>query len=150
MEIQDILNELGSSLDLELTLDEQGQCLIIMDEHLMVSLRAMDDALIMYGMLGKIDQLVQFKNVGQTLLALNLSLAESGAGSVVLEPSSKVIMLVKRIATDHMDGQRMQNVLGNFVDALENIMTEFGPLQESMEEPPLPAFPQGLEMMERA
>ena len=151
MEVQSILNEIGRSLDMELTLDEQGQCLIVMDEHLMVSLRSVDDALIFYGMLGSMDQLAKIDDADKKLWAFNLPLTETGIGSIVLEPSSKVLMLVKRVETSHMDGHHAQHILGNFVDALENIILELYTLLEPGEQTPsLPDFPKGVGILDRA
>lgn len=125
MDHQDLLNHIGTSLDIELAFDKYGQCFLLLDEHLMVSVRSVDQAWILYGMLAKLEEEDHTKDIARSMLAQNVSLAESGSGSIVLESESNVLMLVRRIATTHIDGQRMQELLSDFVDALDAALGAF-------------------------
>lgn len=114
------MDQIGNSLEIELSFDENGQCFLLLDEHLMVSIRSVDGGWILYGMLGDMNADESAEGVARTLLALNLELAQSGSCSIALEASSDVIMLVQRIDTASVDGERLQDMLGHFVDTLSN------------------------------
>ncbi|MET1116601.1 MAG: chaperone SicP [Comamonas sp.] len=151
MNHQDILNEIGNSLGIELTFDEHQQCFVLLDEHLMMSLRSVDDAWILYGMLGRLGEDGQPKDIASSLLTLNLHLAESGGASIAREASSNVLMLVLRVATADMDGARMQAALGDFVDALDSTLTAVNALlKPQAEQPSLAAFSKGPSIFDRA
>ena len=151
MKHQDILNEIGNSLGIELAFDDHDQCFILLDEHLMVSVRSAEDAWILYGMLGRLEADGQPEDTARTLLALNLRLAESGGGSIAREASSDVLMLVLRVATADMDGARMQAILGQFVNALDHALSEVdGLLKPQAQQPAMQAFSGGFGICDRA
>ncbi len=138
---QEILNQIGQSLGLELEFDENGQCFLLLDEKLMVSIRSLDDSWILYGMLGNIDEDEQ-EEVAFFLLSLNLSQAESGGASIAVEKSSGVLMQVLRVPTAGMDGERMQEIIGHFVDQLAHtIATLNGEQALPVQASALAAFP---------
>lgn len=130
-----LLQNFGQSLELELEFDDNNQCLLMTDDQLFISIRSLDDAWIFYGMVGGLETAPDDKasaeraeeatNIPLKLLARNMTLAEAGTASIVLEKSSGVIMLVQRVTTLDIDGERMKEVLDNFVTELGNTVAIF-------------------------
>lgn len=148
---QELLKDMGYALGLDLEFDDNGQCFLLLDEELMVSIRNLEDSWVLYGMLGNIwtsdaDEESNETSLAkaQVLLALNLAFAEAGGASIALEGSSGVAMLVSRVSTAGVNSERMQEIIGNFVNQLSHaigILRDESQPQETAPPPSLPAFP---------
>ena len=148
---QKLLHQIGQSLGIALEFDENNQCFLLLDEQLMVSVRSLDDAWILYGMLGNLEENEAREDAALALLSLNLNLAEAGEASIALEESSGVIMLIARVDTTDMDSEHMQEILGNFVSQLSNTIALLNGEQPAEDSPsPPPAFPLDMGFFNRA
>ena len=117
----ELLTELGKRLGVELTFDENNQCFLLLDEHLMISIRSLNENFVLYGMLGEFPE-EQSARFWQKLLALNLGLAEAGEGSITLEESADVVMLIKTMPTN-LTVSELENGISTFVSHIERLIT---------------------------
>ncbi len=115
-----LLSELGDDLGLQLTFDEHGQCLLVLDENLMISIRQSEDNWILYGMLGEFWP--HDSDVFQYLLSLNQSLAEQGQGVLAFDPKNNAVLYLYRISLKDTDRALLYQVLETFTDRLETLI----------------------------
>lgn len=115
-----ILAELGDRLGLSLTFDENSQCLLILDQKLMVSIRKETSAWLFYGLI-EADVQWREKAFWQTALTINLDLVKSGGGSISYEPDSCALMYVHCLEIKRLDVDSAYAFLESFVDQLEGI-----------------------------
>lgn len=117
---EEILSELGVRLGLGLTFDDNRQCLLVLNQELMVSIRHASSTWLFYGL---IDDEIEWKDKSywQNALAINLDLAESGDGSISFELESGVLMYVHCLNDRFMDGSSVYAFLEQFIDRLEAI-----------------------------
>ena len=152
---QDFLQKMAQSLDTALEFDENGQCLLLLGKKLMVSIRSLDNAWIFYGMLGNLLQDDEENDedpadIVQALLARNLALLEASGAGIAIEESSGAIMLVLRVATSGMDGERMKEALDSFVGQLSHTIAAFAGEEEEAQAPSPVNFPPEPGFFERA
>lgn len=122
-----LLKDLGKNLGIDLVFDENDQCFLLLDEQLMVSIKSADDHFILYGMLGEFPEGDISTAFCQKLLAFNFALAETGDGSIAIDESSEVVMLIKHLPIDGLDVTQFEKIVGHFASQLErliNILTE--------------------------
>lgn len=94
---QEAIGRLGDRLGLPLSFDENEQCMLLLDEDLLVSLYATERGWVLRGMLTKAspDSDTVF---WRDLMALNLELVGHFAGSIVFEPESQALLYMDLIA----------------------------------------------------
>lgn len=124
----ELLNSLGRTIGMELTFDLHGQCFLLLDQRLMLSIRSLPDSLILYGMLG------EFSDNGsaglwQQTLALNLTLTEAGEGSLVLDESTDAVMLVKHLTSDMLSSHDFAEAVDRFATRLEQLLAYLGEME---------------------
>jgi hypothetical protein len=117
-----LLTDLGKLLGIELTFDENNQCFLLLDERVMISIRDLNNHFVLYGMLGEFPE-DKSATFWQKLLALNVVLAETGAGSIALEESADVVMLIKAIHTDGLTVAELEKEVSVFVSQVEKLIT---------------------------
>lgn len=117
-----ILSELGDRLGLNLAFDDNSQCLLILDQKLMVSIRKEPSAWLFYGLI-EADVEWKEKLFWQHALAINLDLVKNGGGAISYEPESCALMYVHRLDIKCLDVDSAYAFLETFVDQLEGIGT---------------------------
>lgn len=131
-----LLQEVGASLGLELSFDESAQCLIALDDELYISIQSREDAWVFYGILGNLEADIQpfddeslERETGlddqiargtraERLLALNLSLAETGGASIALEQNTGVVMQVQHVGLPGITALAVRDALEKFANQL--------------------------------
>jgi len=124
----ELLDSLGRAIGMELTLDPHGQCFLLLDQRLMLSIRSLPGSLIVYGMLG------EFSANGsagfwQQALALNLTLAEAGEGSLAFDDSTGAVMLVKHLPSDTLSSHDFIEAVDRFATRLEQLIASLGEME---------------------
>ncbi len=115
-----LLSELGEDLGLKLTFDEHDQCLLVLDENLMISIRQSEDSWVLYGMLGEFWQ--PDSDFFQYLLSLNQSLAEQGLGALTFDPQNNTVLYLRHISLGNVSRATLYQLLESFTDWQESLM----------------------------
>lgn len=118
-----LLNALGLETGLDLSLDENGQCALLLDDRLMISIRAVEGAFIYYGMLGEFPGRLDDGRL-QRLLALNTRLVEDGLG-IGIEPDTEAVLLLGKVQIAHLDALGFSQSVAGFADSLEALIELF-------------------------
>lgn len=129
-----LLHDLGALLGLALSFDESDQCLIALDDDLYISIQSFNEAWVFYGMLGNLDSEIQplgdeslereagledqisRGKTAETLLALNLSMAEAGGASIALQQDTGVVMLVQCVGLPGVTAPLARDALEKFAN----------------------------------
>ncbi|WCH23625.1 chaperone SicP [Aeromonas salmonicida] len=133
----ELLNSLGRTIGMELTFDQRGQCFLLLDQRLMLSIRSLPGSLIVYGMLGELD-VNGSADFWQQALALNLTLTEAGEGSLVLDDSTGAVMLVKHLTSDMLSSHDFAEAVDRFATRLEQLLASLGEMESF--DPPKPSL----------
>jgi hypothetical protein len=123
-----LLKELGEDLGLPLRFDEHNQCLLILDDRLMISIHTVEDSWVLYGMLGECYQ-NQDRGFFQYLFSLNQILAEQGHGALAFDKHNSAILYIQHIPLRNADRVSLFQALEVFTDWLEILikrLTESG------------------------
>ena len=117
-----LLGELGDDLGLNLVFDKHSQCLLVLDDNLMISIHEHEsvDCWVLYGMLGEFWQPDQ--HFFQYLLLLNQSLAEQGQGALAFDPKNDAVLYLRHIPLKDTNRAMLYQLLENFTDQLETII----------------------------
>ncbi len=115
-----LLSELGDDSGLKLTFDEHGQCLLVLDDNLMISIRQSADSWVLYGMLGEFWQ--PDSDFFQYLLSLNQLLAEQGQGALTFEPKNNAVLYLHHIPLKDANRTTLYQSLETFTNWLETLM----------------------------
>lgn len=118
-----LLKELGEDLGLPLAFDENGRCLLILDDKLMISIHtSKSDGWILYGMLGEF-----YKNTDeiffQHLFSLNQILAKQGHGALAFDKHNSAILYVQHISLQNTNRVGLYQALEKFTNWLEALST---------------------------
>ncbi|MCG7490134.1 chaperone SicP [Vibrio sp. Of14-4] len=90
------LNRLGEQLGLPLEFDQSNQCMLLLDSHLLISIRPKSEGWIVTCLLTKIEPEHEDMLLKQALL-VNNKLHQINAGYIYFEDHSKVILYVTRL-----------------------------------------------------
>lgn len=119
----DILSRLGDRLGLNLSFGDNGQCCLLLDQTLIVSIENKPSGWLFCGLLqNSIDW--QEKSFWQNLLVLNLSLAEQQAGTIAYEPTSDALLYAHSLPVSQLDIDSAYEFLEKFVSQLEKIIIQ--------------------------
>ncbi|CAG9435377.1 chaperone SicP [Providencia alcalifaciens] len=114
---KNILNTIGNKLGIPLSFDENKQCMLLLDDELLVSIRANEHYWLLNGMVSKMKQ--DNCNLWCELMTLNRVLAEENLGTLGYEPTSEVLLYLDSI-TD-LSEDNIINKLELFVDKLNDL-----------------------------
>lgn len=114
---QNILNAIGNKLGVPLSFDENKQCMLLLDDNLLVSIRANENYWLLNGMVSKIQQ--ENCSLWCDLMILNRVLAEENSGVLGYEPTSEVLLYLDSIT--NLSEENIINKLETFVDKLDNL-----------------------------
>lgn len=114
---QNILNAIGNKLGVPLSFDDNKQCMLLLDDDLLVSIRANEHYWLLNGMISKIKQ--ENCSLWCELMTLNRILAEKNLGSIGYEPTSEVLLYLDSI-TDLSEDNIIKK-LESFVDKLDDL-----------------------------
>lgn len=118
-----LLKDFGDLLGLELSFDENGQCLFEVDEQFLISIRKKGENYSFYGMLGEFPD-VEDDNFWKNVVATNMHLVESDDGVICLETSTDCLVLIKNIRLFQLDALGLMTEVGNFVKILEHLIEQ--------------------------
>jgi len=120
-----LIDALGVALNLPLAFDEHDQCLIIIDDRLMIAIRNAQDSLILYGMLGDF-----YSNIDtdffEKILLINKNLAEQDQGALIFNKENSSVLYIKHIRSKinttniQQDFESFCNILDNLIDEMHN------------------------------
>ncbi|AOJ73485.1 MULTISPECIES: chaperone SicP [Burkholderia] len=119
----ELLNALSKATGVTLGFDEKGQCFLLLDEQLMISIRDRSDALVLYGMVGEFPPHAP-ADFWRRMLVVNLDLSESGSG-LGLDDEAGAVMLIERIATANLESREFVDALAVFASRLEGLIDAF-------------------------
>jgi len=115
-----LIKELGDNLGIELKFDEQQMCFLMVDET-MLTIRLLDENLMLYGMLGEFPEFKQ-DEFWKKLLSLNKSLAEANRGSITFDEESDAVMLMHYIKGTGLSVNDLSEKISIFVDQLNHLI----------------------------
>ncbi|KVD73638.1 molecular chaperone [Burkholderia sp. ABCPW 14] len=118
------LNALSEAAGVPLDFDEHGQCFLLLDTQLMISIRDRPDALVLYGMLGEFPAHAPAQR-WRRMLAVNLDLSETGGGGLGLDEDTAAVMLIERIATANLGVREFVDAFEAFASRLESLIDTF-------------------------
>ncbi|HHE6471367.1 TPA: chaperone SicP [Providencia rettgeri] len=114
---QNVLNDIGKKLGISLSFDENHQCMLLLDDNLLISIRDNNNYWSISGMISTMKQ--ENCHFWVELMTLNRTLAEENAGSLGYEPTSEVLLYLDTI-TD-LNEASIINKLESFVEKLDNL-----------------------------
>lgn len=118
---QEFLSRVGERLGLPLNFDENSQCLLMLDENLLVSVLVSGDCWVLRGFLMEI-----FSGSGsetwRDLLAMNKVLAEQNGGTLAYEPGSQALL--------YLDSVPQPGDVDDVLHRLERFITQQEKLQD--------------------
>ncbi|MFG6690852.1 T3SS chaperone BicP [Burkholderia pseudomallei] len=118
------LNALSEAAGVPLEFDEHGQCFVLLDTQLMISIRDRPDALVLYGMVGEFAEHAPAQ-CWKRMLAVNLDLSEAGRGGLGLDDETGAVMLIERVATANLGGREFVDVFEAFASRVESLIDTF-------------------------
>ncbi|MCU9952194.1 chaperone SicP [Burkholderia sp. BKH01] len=118
------LDTLSEAAGVPLDFDEHGQCFVLLDGQLMISIRDRPDALVLYGMVGEFPADAPAE-MWKRMLAVNLDLSEAGGGGLGLDEDMAAMMLIERIATANLDVREFVDAFEAFASRLESVIGTF-------------------------
>lgn len=114
---QNILNAIGNKLGIPLSFDENKQCMLLLDDDLLVSIRANEHYWLLNGMVSKMKQ--DNCSLWCDLMILNRVLAEENSGVLGYEPTSEILLYLEPIT--NLNEENIINKLESFVDKLAHL-----------------------------
>ncbi|KVP46037.1 chaperone SicP [Burkholderia ubonensis] len=118
------LNALSEAAGVPLDFDEHGQCFLLLDGQLMISIRDRPDALVLYGMVGEFPAHAPAE-LWRRMLAVNRELLETGGGSFGLDEDTAALMLIERVATATLSAREFVDAVEAFASRLESLIGTF-------------------------
>ncbi|WP_323117713.1 chaperone SicP [Burkholderia alba] len=115
------LNALSEKVCLPLDFDEHGQCFLMLDDRLMMSIRRVDDAVVLYGMLGEFPAPVP-ASLCMRVLAENLALSEAGGGGIGYDDDTGAMMLIERVRDAGFGADAFVDAVAAFSSRLERLI----------------------------
>lgn len=115
------LSRLGEILGTKITLDDQQQALLIIDNYLYISLRFTHNQWIIYGMVGQLSEEEKYHLPAQywkELLKLNLEWAQKREGSLCFSETTSALLYVDS-PTTITNGDELYQYLNSFTQQLE-------------------------------
>ncbi|KVN98503.1 hypothetical protein WJ69_34160 [Burkholderia ubonensis] len=116
-----LLTAFGRTIGIDLEFDEHGQSFLLMDEQLMVSIRSVSGAVILYAMVGEFPD-APGNDFWQKVLAVNVALAEDGAGALAFEERTEALLFVKHLPTERLEPHDFADAVESFVNRLESLI----------------------------
>lgn len=117
---QNFLNRVGERLGLPLSFDENSQCLLMLDEHLFVSVRVSGDCWVLRGLLMEIHP-GSSSETWRNLLVMNKELAEQNGGALAYESESQALL--------YLDSVPQPGDVDDVINSLERFITQLEKLQ---------------------
>ncbi|CAG9435604.1 TPA: chaperone SicP [Providencia alcalifaciens] len=114
---QIILNSIGNKLGVPLSFDDNNQCMLLLDDDLLVSIRANEHHWLLNGMVSKMKQ--ENCSLWCELMILNRVLAEENSGVLGYEPTSEVLLYLDSIT--NLNEENITNKLESFVNKLSHL-----------------------------
>ncbi len=118
-----LLNRLGEKLGLPLVFDQSNQCMLLLDEHLMVSMAPNDQDWMLRCMLTTVEPEIEGKTFKRAL-QLNHALNELGIGHIFYEESTRALLYQVRIHSPQ-NGDEIFEQLTEVVSQYEQLYTDF-------------------------
>jgi len=118
------LNALSEAAGVPLDFDEHGQCFLLLDAQLMISIRDRPDALVLYGMVGEFPAHAPAE-LWRRMLAFNLDLSETGGGGLGLDEDTMAVMLIERVASATLGACEFVDAFEAFASRLESLIGTF-------------------------
>ncbi|MDN3610024.1 CesT family type III secretion system chaperone [Vibrio ostreicida] len=113
-----ILKRLGDMLGLPIEFDDCEQCVLMIDEHLVVSLTPQDQDWLLRCMVTEVEPEFE-QSTFKTAMQLNSTLSLTNSGHLFFEENSRALLYVARIAAE--DGDTLYQGLSDTVTQYENI-----------------------------
>ncbi|HHA3381195.1 TPA: CesT family type III secretion system chaperone [Salmonella enterica subsp. enterica serovar Freetown] len=122
---ESILEEIGSVLGLTLNFDEEGQCLLLFDQELFVSLSIWNDnTWFLSGVLLDSLPVEMGESFWRKVMMLNCGVARDNIGNIVYSDDDNVLLLMDTI-TELSNVHAIIAHLERFVNRLEVLINEF-------------------------
>ncbi|MGL4859574.1 MAG: chaperone SicP [Enterobacteriaceae bacterium] len=116
-----LLRELGEDLGVPLAFDEHGQCLLVLDDNLMISVHQQSEqSWVLYGMLGEFWQPDNAFFI--MLFALNRQLTEQGQGTLIFSKENNSVLYMQHLSLQGASRTSLYQQLEQFTDWLENLI----------------------------
>lgn len=120
----ELLNDFGTSIGLQLTFDDAGQCLLMVDE-LQISIRARDERFVFYGLLGEFPAALP-ADFWKHVLSLNADLVEQQLGAITIDLASDTLSVVLAVDAATMGPSQLSSALREFVDQMTCLVAWLG------------------------
>ncbi|WDD90777.1 chaperone SicP (plasmid) [Burkholderia sp. FERM BP-3421] len=120
------LAALAGRVRLPLEFDAHGQCFLLLDGTLMISLRRVEKAVILYGMLGECPEYASAAFC-KRVLAATLDVSEAGGG-IGYDEETGALMLIERVPMARLgaDANAFVDAFDAFATRLEHLLVAFG------------------------
>ncbi|HEF8785865.1 TPA: chaperone SicP [Providencia alcalifaciens] len=113
---QNILNSIGNKLGIPLSFDDNKQCMLLLDDDLLVSIQANEHYWLLNGLISKIKQ--ENCSLWCDLMILNRVLAEKNLGTIGYEPISEALLYLDSIT--NLSEDNIINKIESFVNKLDD------------------------------
>ncbi|EUC99180.1 chaperone SicP (plasmid) [Providencia sp. PROV188] len=113
---QNILNSIGNKLGIPLSFDDNKQCMLLLDDDLLVSIQANEHYWLLNGLISKIKQ--ENCSLWCDLMILNRVLAEKNLGTIGYEPTSEALLYLDSIT--NLSEDNILNKIESFVNKLDD------------------------------
>ena len=113
---QNILNSIGNKLGIPLSFDDNKQCMLLLDDDLLVSIQANEHYWLLNGLISKIKQ--ENCSLWCDLMILNRVLAEKSLGTIGYEPTSEALLYLDSIT--NLSEDNILNKIESFVNKLDD------------------------------
>lgn len=115
-----LINEIAEKLGLSLSFDDNNQCMLLLDTHLLVSIKANNDGWLLSGMIIELSP-VCGDNIWRHIMNINRELAEKNFGSLVYSDMAETLLFMDTI-TDLNNENNVLLHLERFVNRQEDIL----------------------------
>ena len=118
----DLLSEMGASLSLNLTFDENGMCDLVFDEDTLITIRSSEDdgnIILSTALFEELPEPMSF-NLVQTLLSMSLSPCMNNGGNspvVGIDEDSGLVVLYQVCTASLLNKEKLLNIFTEFVQA---------------------------------
>ncbi|WP_298773265.1 chaperone SicP [uncultured Shewanella sp.] len=120
MESSKLLANLGQSLGLPLHFDTNKQCLLLMDESLIISIRRKETYWLLYCLLGEINTDIS-SPLWEWYSATNLFLIENQLGGLCYEKKTNTLFYIHSVDTPNTD-EFIFNAFETIVDTYDGLL----------------------------
>jgi hypothetical protein len=118
-----LLNRLGEKLGLPLVFDQSNQCMLLLDDRLMVSISPDDQDWLLNCMLTKVEPESEHRVLKQALRASH-TLSLLGSGHIFFEENGRVLLYQVRVEKPQ-NGDEIFEQLTEVVNQYEQIQSDF-------------------------